>query len=134
MEKEVRSKRQLLKIMVGTGLIAPGLPVCLSYAGFRDFRQGLNDESFRLAKPSRHPDAASRTKGKATVPYLRESSRDLLEINETALETWSMCDGRHSIRDIAAVLSSRFDVPLMPCVDDISFTIRVFYQYGLISL
>lgn len=134
MGKEGLSKRQLLKIVVGTGLMLPSVPACLSHAGIRDVQKCIDNASLPIAKPVRLPDAALRTTGKEAVLYLQDENRDLLKINETALETWRMCDGHHSVRDIAATVSSRFDVPLQQSLDDVSFTIRVFHQYGLVSL
>ena len=134
MGNEGFSKRQLLKIMAGTGLLVPGLPACLSHAGVSGLGQQIENESRPYAKPTRLPDAALRTTGQEAVLYLQDGERDLLKINEIALETWRMCDGRHSIPDMAAVLSSRFNRPYKQCLDDISATLRLFHQYGLVSL
>ena len=55
-------------------------------------------------------------------------------LNKVASAIWEACDGRHSPRQIAQMLTRRFDVSEEVCLRDTLELLSVLYDEGLISL
>ena len=128
------SKRRFLKLMIGTGVILPGVAAWLGSSDLHHGWQTIQQKLRLNAVPHRRPATASREEGEATILYREDRQGDVLRVNGTAAHIWRMCDGRHSIHDMATHLSSRFDVPLPQSVKDATFVITVYRDYGLVDL
>lgn len=55
------------------------------------------------------------------------------ELNETAMLIVSLCNGTHTVREIAGVLASRFDVSRPHAEADVSVYVRRLRERGLVA-
>jgi hypothetical protein len=134
MRKNDLSKRRFLKFIAGLGFLLPGLSIWFSSSDFRISWHRIHQNILFNVAPQRNPDAAPRKEGDATILYREHDGKDLVKINDTAVQIWNMCDGKNSIQDIAAGLSSRFDVPLKQSAKDVADVITAFIKYGLVKI
>lgn len=83
-------------------------------------------------RPLRHPGVQSRgAMGETTLVGPRESSASR-ELNEVATRIWALCDGRHTVRDIAATIIEEFDVEEETARRDTADFVREMLQDGLL--
>jgi pyrroloquinoline quinone biosynthesis protein D len=63
-------------------------------------------------RPLRHPGVRTRVEmGETTLVGPGDGSASR-ELNEVAARIWALCDGRRTVRDIAALIVEEFDVDL----------------------
>jgi hypothetical protein len=134
MEKNDFSKRLFLKFIAGLGFLLPGLSLWFSSSDFCIGWHRIHQEILLNSLPYRNPAAASRIEGDATILYIEHNRKDVVKINDTAAQIWNMCDGKHGIQDIAAGISSRFDVPLTQSSKDVAAVITALSKCGLVKI
>ena len=89
------------------------------------------DEVLHL-RPLRHPAVEWREiDGESTLvlPYEPAASH---ELNEVASRIWELCDGRRTVREIAARVVEEFEVDLATAEDDAGEFVREMLQGGLL--
>jgi hypothetical protein len=85
-----------------------------------------------MIKPRSRPDVITRAVRSQRILYdnLSKSSHVL---NETAEFVWNLCDGEHTISEIAAEIRASFDVPADADLEaDIERTLGVLMKKGLL--
>jgi len=123
-------RRQFIKagLMLGAGIVLlRGAPV-LGRIG-KDVPRSLLD-SF----PRRSPYLTSRPDGDGLVLVPSGQEEPAYRLNKVASAIWELCDGRHSPRQMAQMLTRRFDVSEEVCLRDTLELLSALYDEGLISL
>ncbi|HWE23345.1 MAG TPA: PqqD family protein [Myxococcales bacterium] len=83
-------------------------------------------------RPLRHPGVQSRgAVGETTLVGPNESTASR-ELNEVAARIWSLCDGRRTVRDIAAMIVEEFDVDLATARHDTAEFVQEMLADGLL--
>jgi hypothetical protein len=83
-------------------------------------------------RPLRHPGVQSRgVLGETTLVGPGESAVSR-ELNEVAARVWELCDGRRTVRDIAALIVEEFEVDLETARRDVAEFVREMLQDGLL--
>jgi hypothetical protein len=84
-------------------------------------------------KPRGRPDVHTRATSRQRMLY--DSSTNTFHVlNETAEFIWTLCDGRHTLRQMEERIRAHFDVP--PAIDlqtDIEHTIVTLRKKGLLE-
>ena len=83
-------------------------------------------------RPLRHPGVQSRGAPDETTligPGEGSASR---ELNEVAARIWALCDGHHTVREIAATIVEEFDVDEETARQDAADFVREMLQDGLL--
>ena len=83
-------------------------------------------------RPLRHPGVRTRVEmGETTLvgPGNGGASR---ELNEVAARIWALCDGRRTVRDIAALVVDEFEVDLDTARRDVVEFVREMMADGLL--
>lgn len=89
------------------------------------------DEVLHL-RPLRHPAVEwSEIGGQATLVLPGESAASH-ELNEVASRIWALCDGRRTIREIAARVVEEFEVDLATAEHDAADFVREMLHGGLL--
>lgn len=79
------------------------------------------------------PDTASRVLGGEAV-LISPADNVVRMLNVPASSVWVLCDGNHTVEEIAAVLVHEFDVDLPTVLQDVSDFINQMVEKGLLSL
>jgi hypothetical protein len=89
-------------------------------------------DEVRILRPLRHPAVEWREiDGEATLVPPGESSLSH-ELNEVASRIWKLCDGRHTVREIAERLVEEFEVDLATAEHDVTEFVREMLEGGLL--
>jgi predicted ATPase len=87
-----------------------------------------------LKKPIRRPDVMVKDIGGETLLYSRDE-KAIHVLNPTAQRIWELCDGQHTVADIAQAIRSSFVVPDQhDLTADIRQVIAVFVEKGLLLI
>lgn len=82
--------------------------------------------------PKGRPDILAKEIGQETILY-SDTDEAIHVLNATAKLIWKLCDGQHSLEDIARKLQEEFAVPEQHDVfADIQHTIKIFSEKGLL--
>jgi hypothetical protein len=127
------SKRHFLKFVYSVGVLLPSISFWRLSADFQIYIQKLSHSLIMRRVPLRAPTAFLRREDGTNFIYM-ESHNTKLKINESAELIWRLCDGKHRNRDIAAIVSLKFDVPLSQCLRDVASSINIFRTYGVIKI
>ncbi|RKY62474.1 MAG: hypothetical protein DRP95_01495 [Candidatus Latescibacterota bacterium] len=84
--------------------------------------------------PKRSPYFDSRPDGDGLVLVPLGGGEPVYRLNRVAGAIWEACDGRHNPKQIAEMLTRRFEVSEDVCLRDTLELLSVLYQEGLISL
>ncbi|RKY59458.1 MAG: hypothetical protein DRP94_03480 [Candidatus Latescibacterota bacterium] len=123
-------RRQFIKagLVLGAGIVLlRGAPV-LGRIG-KDVPRSLLD-SF----PRRSPYLTSRPDGDGLVLVPSGHEEPAYRLNKVASAIWELCNGRHSPRQIAKVLTGRFEVSEDDCLKDVLDFLSLMHREGLISV
>lgn len=83
-------------------------------------------------RPLRHPGVQSRdVLGETTLVGPAENAVPR-ELNEVAARIWALCDGRRTVRDIAAVIVDEFEVEVGTARRDVADFVLEMLQDGLL--
>jgi Coenzyme PQQ synthesis protein D (PqqD) len=89
------------------------------------------DEVLHL-RPLRHPAVDWRELGGQATLVLPGDAGASHELNEVASRIWALCDGRRTVREIAARLVEEFEVDLTTAEQDAADFVREMLQGGLL--
>ena len=89
------------------------------------------DEVLHL-RPLRHPAVDWRELGGQATLVLPGEVGASHELNEVASRIWELCDGRRSVREIAARVVEEFEVDLATAEQDAADFVREMLQGGLL--
>jgi PqqD family protein of HPr-rel-A system len=86
-----------------------------------------------IAAPPRHSQVVKdELDGEAVLFDLRTG--DTHRLNATALAVWSRCDGRTTMREIAAQLADRYEVDPEVALDDVEQLVTRLAESGLLDV
>ncbi|WP_240137679.1 PqqD family protein [Streptomyces sp. MUM 178J] len=71
-----------------------------------------------------------KSRGKLTVA----GPEHVFELEGVILDIWKMIDGSRTIRDIGALISEEYDVPVGEAVDDTAEALMELVEHGLLTL
>ncbi|HYZ88395.1 MAG TPA: PqqD family protein [Myxococcales bacterium] len=83
-------------------------------------------------RPLRHPAVQSRGVAGDTTLVGPVDATAPHELNEVAARIWTLCDGRRTARDIAAVIVDEFEVDAETARRDVAEFVRELLQDGLL--
>jgi pyrroloquinoline quinone biosynthesis protein D len=83
-------------------------------------------------RPLRHPGVQSRGAMGETTLVGPDEGAVSRELNEVATRIWALCDGRHTVRDIAEQVAREFDVDEDTARCDVAEFVREMLQDGLL--
>jgi hypothetical protein len=89
------------------------------------------DEVLAL-RPLRHPGVESRELGREITLVAPGESPVSRELNEVASRIWELCDGRHTVEQIADVIVEEFEVDAATARRDTAEFVREMLQDGLL--
>jgi hypothetical protein len=87
--------------------------------------ENLNKRPFRLHKRNWIDDNE-----KVAVAY---PLGDIYWLNETGALIWKLCDGTHSIKDMASVLTEKYNVDMSTAVKDVLEITASLEKFGLVA-
>lgn len=86
------------------------------------------------ARPRQNPDVIVETAGRDTLLYDPRTD-SVHDLNPTARQIWDLCDGQHTLQEMATHLRARFAAGSEQDVGaDVRDTLAVFMREGLIDL
>lgn len=121
-------RREFIKtgLVLGAGIVllrgAPALGRIVSVGKIED------------SLPKRSPYFTSRSEGDGLVLVPLGKEEPAYRLNKVASAIWELCDGRHSPRQIAKLLTRRFDVSEEVCLRDTLELLSLFQREGLVSI
>lgn len=84
-------------------------------------------------RPARSEKVAHRVVDGAAYLVDAETTK-LYALNPVATDVWDLCDGQHSVADIARCIEDRYDVGADRATADVKKFITDFVDLGLLSL
>jgi len=122
---EVTDRREFIKkgLVLGAGVVLlRGAPVL---GRVRDLEDSL---------PKRSPYFTSRPEGEGIVLVPLGEDEPAYRLNKVAGAIWELCDGRHSPRQMAQILTRRFEVSGDVCLRDTLELLSLLHREGLVSI
>jgi Coenzyme PQQ synthesis protein D (PqqD) len=68
-----------------------------------------------------------------SVLLFDEATQRAIPLNESGAQVWAMCDGNHTLEQIAATLASRYDAELSQVDRDTREFLSVLVEHDLVS-
>lgn len=130
------SRRVFLSAVFGSGAFMAAVNPTMAGEGLERLRyswKNLEIAELIDSRPRRSPGVSTtfRADRKELIDTLRGKR---LVLNDTAMDVWSLCDGRHKVQDMAGELSGRYEVDVARCRLDVVVCLLTLKRYGLIEI
>lgn len=85
------------------------------------------------SNPVRHPDTSFRQIGDEGGLVVLPGRAEVKVLNPTAIKVFSMLDGKHTVREIAAAVATEFDVTPEQAFQDVDLFLRELAEHGMLA-
>lgn len=99
----------------------------------KPFLHQLEMERMEKLKPEKHLSVTCNTEGNGmTVLYIHGKAEPLFAMNRTGKTIWDACNGENTLKDIATILSQKYEVSLEQSYVDVFIVLRDFQSRGVV--
>ena len=99
----------------------------------KPFLHQLEMERMEKLKPERHPSVTCNNEGSGmTVFYMHGKTEPLFAMNRTGKTIWDACNGKNRLKDIATILSQKYEVSIEQSYFDVFIALRDLRNRGTV--
>ena len=99
----------------------------------RPFLYKLEMERMEKLKPEKHPSVSCKNEGSGmTVLYMHGKTEPLFAMNRTGKTILDACNGKNRLKDIATILSQKYEVSLEQSYFDVFIALRDLRSRGAV--